>query len=109
MTFDEHDVERYAEALGRPNTPVGTPQEAARSVLQALGNDGRLLPPGGTTRVEYGLEQDNQVVKGILMIGVGERAEKWATHERRATVWPDEGPNDYWARYVTAWVKREGS
>lgn len=87
---------------------MGTLEEGSLDLLLGhLDDAGRLLPPGGSTRTEYGLEQPATTVVGIMAIGYGDRAKKWATHEREVTVWPDEGPNDYWARYVTAWTKRE--
>ena len=72
-------------------------------VVRALSEMGRLLPPDSQTRVEYGLEQYAPGAEGILMIGTGMRAKTHATHQREVTVWPSEGPNDQWARYITPW------
>lgn len=107
MTISDEDVERYAGFIaGHPEAVVHGHRVAARAMLLALVSDGRLLPAGGISRKEFGLEQHAPGAEGILNIGSGLRAEAHATHQRDVTVWVAEGPNDYWARYVTLWERK---
>lgn len=110
------DVERYAAViannLGFPVEREVTPrhhQLAAEAVLKALMDEGRLLPPGGVTITQHGQNVrswKNEYRQQIALVGGDEHAQKYSTHQRHSTTWPDERPNDDWARYVTAWEEK---
>ena len=72
--------------------------------------ESRCLPSGGVTRIEYGLDMgsdfDPDSPYRIAYIGHGDWAKQHGTYWRESTVWPDQGPNDGWPRYVTGWTKR---
>jgi|SRR5689334_24041827 len=105
------DVQRYAEFIaGHRDAATPRHREAARAVLLALIDEGRLLPPGGVTRVEYGVRvlADGEP-SGIMAVGTSEWCRKNGTHQRTVTSWVAEGqPNNQWPKYTSAWeeIKR---
>lgn len=76
-----------------------------------------LLPPGDSTREEFavfvGREDDPDIWAHANNLEQGKEYLAWAIVEkrwhnprlvsRRVTVWMNDGPNDYWQRFVTAW------
>jgi hypothetical protein len=110
--LDEFDVERYAAFLaGDPKAIKEYDLAVARTVLEAVDADFRLLPRGGILRTEYGrsvVDQDGHYKwERMTVLGTGEFARQHGTHKRSVHVWPSYSPNDYWARYTTAWVPVE--
>jgi len=107
------DVEIYAGVIaGSGNEIFHAHREAARAVLSALESHNRLLPPGGTTYIEYGLViKENDGLPGawerIASLGTATFAKQHGTHKRAVTVWPSYSPNDYWAKHTTAWEPNE--
>lgn len=105
MTFDR-DVEFYAAYLANKQGRSVTDEdrEDVRELLNELLRNGRLLPEGGVTVVEYGLHDTRMTRRDFpVYIGTTAWAENRATHLRHRTVWPSDEPNDRWAKYVTAW------
>lgn len=110
------DVERYAVViatnLGFPveREVTGRHQMAAEAVLKALMDEGRLLPPGGVTITQYGADVTTWrgERRGIALVGGDEFAKRYSTYRRYSTTWAQAGPNDDWARYVTAWEEKSG-
>jgi len=108
MSF-EQDVEFYATYLANRQNRTVTEhdRELVCSLLKEIVLNGRLLPPGGITTIEYGLHNTKMTRRGFpVYIGTTEWARTHSTHERRRTVWIGEGRNEDWARYVTAWEER---
>ena len=97
---DQEAVRAVAVALWGSTTRDA--MEMAEVAVQALAD--RLLPPGGITTIEYGLQDPKSTRRFFpVYIGTTEWARLHATHQRERTVWIGEGPNDLWARYVTEW------
>lgn len=108
--ISEEDVQRYAEFIvGHPEAVHDRHREAARAVLSGLERDGRLLPPGGVARTEYGADvsQWNSGCPKITSVGGDLYAQKHSTHQRQVISWVSEGPNDDWPRYTTGWVEKD--
>lgn len=82
----------------------------ARICLIKLADLGLLLPPGGETRTEYGVDRGDDgdvTMTGMRAVGTDIPAQRFSTHQRQHTVWPDKGTNDHWASYTTAWEEKE--
>lgn len=108
MSFED-DVDHYADFLARRQRREMTEGDLSTvySILNELRTNGRLLPEGGESRVEYGLHDTKMTRTPYpVFIGTNSWAEEHATHMRVRVVWPDYNlPNDAWSRYTSRWVE----
>lgn len=108
--MSDGDVEHYATFLAartRRQDPTDQDRALVDTLLAELKLDGRLLPPGGVGRVEYGLQDTKMTRRNYPMfIGSSEWARTHATHRRVVIVWADPPrPNDCWGKYTSNWVE----
>lgn len=103
----EQDAEFYATRVAarlRRSSPSEQDLTVVEALLQELVADGRLLPSGGLTQIEYGIQDTKMTRRDYpMLIGKDEWSKKNATHTRQRTVWIGDGPNGQWGQYLTAW------
>lgn len=84
--------QRYVDTICQPTVDEAQLKNAIRSAM---------FPPGGETHIEYGVESIDTEIAGFQLVGTDASAQRFSTHQRSHTVWPDG------AKYVTGWKKKQ--